>query len=112
MRPDSGGAPHGTSGRSLSPILKTVATVGRRARAATGNCLACLASGRRGQAPWALLDSSSKFPDEADANAADPLLVSIKDSQVRAWLVAPAGGDGLRFDIRVAGRPGDPHPYL
>ena len=43
------------------------------------------------------------FPDEAEANAADPLLTSIKDSQVRARLVAAADGDGLRFDIRLQG---------
>ena len=43
------------------------------------------------------------FPDEAEANAADPLLASIKDSQVRARLVAAADGDGLRFDIRLQG---------
>jgi protocatechuate 3,4-dioxygenase alpha subunit len=43
------------------------------------------------------------FPDEADANAADPLLTSIADPQVRARLVAVAGGDGLRFDIRLQG---------
>jgi protocatechuate 3,4-dioxygenase, alpha subunit len=43
------------------------------------------------------------FPDEAEANAADPLLASIKESQVRARLVAAADGDGLRFDIRLQG---------
>jgi protocatechuate 3,4-dioxygenase, alpha subunit len=43
------------------------------------------------------------FPDEAEANAADPLLASIPDSSVRARLVAVAEGDGLRFDIRLQG---------
>jgi protocatechuate 3,4-dioxygenase, alpha subunit len=43
------------------------------------------------------------FPDEAEANAADPLLASIKESQVRARLIAAADGDGLRFDIRLQG---------
>jgi protocatechuate 3,4-dioxygenase alpha subunit len=43
------------------------------------------------------------FPDEADANAADPLLASIPDPDVRARLVAVAVGDGLRFDIHLQG---------
>jgi protocatechuate 3,4-dioxygenase alpha subunit len=43
------------------------------------------------------------FPDEADANAADPVLASIEDPAVRARLVAVADGDGLRFDIRLQG---------
>jgi protocatechuate 3,4-dioxygenase, alpha subunit len=43
------------------------------------------------------------FPDEADANAADPLLASITDPAVRARLVAVADGDALRFDIRLQG---------
>jgi protocatechuate 3,4-dioxygenase alpha subunit len=43
------------------------------------------------------------FPDEPEANAADPLLRSIADPQVRARLVAVADGDGLRFDIRLQG---------
>jgi protocatechuate 3,4-dioxygenase, alpha subunit len=44
------------------------------------------------------------FPDEPDANAADPLLASIADPQVRARLVATADGDDrLRFDIRLQG---------
>ena len=43
------------------------------------------------------------FPDEADANAADPLLVSIADPRVRGRLVAVADGDGLRFDIHLQG---------
>jgi protocatechuate 3,4-dioxygenase, alpha subunit len=43
------------------------------------------------------------FPDEAEANAADPVLASIEDPAVRARLVAVADGDGLRFDIRLQG---------
>ena len=43
------------------------------------------------------------FPDEADANAADPLLASIADPGVRGRLVAVADGDGLRFDIHLQG---------
>jgi protocatechuate 3,4-dioxygenase alpha subunit len=43
------------------------------------------------------------FPDEADANAADPLLASIADPAARARLVAVADGDRLRFDICLQG---------
>jgi protocatechuate 3,4-dioxygenase, alpha subunit len=43
------------------------------------------------------------FPDEPHANAADPLLCSIPDPQVRARLVASPDGDRLRFDIRLQG---------
>jgi protocatechuate 3,4-dioxygenase, alpha subunit len=44
------------------------------------------------------------FPDEPQANAADPLLASIPDPAARARLVAvPDGGGGLRFDIRLQG---------
>ena len=43
------------------------------------------------------------FPDEAEANAADPLLCSIGDPAVRERLVAVAEGDGLRFDIWLQG---------
>jgi protocatechuate 3,4-dioxygenase, alpha subunit len=43
------------------------------------------------------------FPDEAEANAADPLLGSIPDPGVRARLVAVPEGDGLRFDIQLQG---------
>ena len=43
------------------------------------------------------------FPDEPDANAADPLLCSIPDPDARARLVATADGHGLRFDIRLQG---------
>ena len=43
------------------------------------------------------------FPDEAEANAADPVLGSIPDPGVRARLVAAPEGDGLRFDIHLQG---------
>jgi protocatechuate 3,4-dioxygenase, alpha subunit len=42
------------------------------------------------------------FPDEAAANAADPTLRSLDESE-RALLVAAADGDRLRFDIRLQG---------
>jgi protocatechuate 3,4-dioxygenase alpha subunit len=43
------------------------------------------------------------FPDEADANEADPLLSSIEDAAARAALVAVADDGGLRFDINLQG---------
>jgi len=43
------------------------------------------------------------FPDEPDANAADPLLASIADPAARARLVGVADGDRLCFDIRLQG---------
>ncbi|HJU00051.1 MAG TPA: protocatechuate 3,4-dioxygenase subunit alpha [Actinomycetes bacterium] len=43
------------------------------------------------------------FPDEAEANAADPLLGSIPDPRVRERLVAVPDADGLRFDIHLQG---------
>jgi protocatechuate 3,4-dioxygenase, alpha subunit len=43
------------------------------------------------------------FPDEADANAADPVLCSIADPEARVRLVAVAEGDGLRFNIHLQG---------
>ena len=43
------------------------------------------------------------FPDEAEANAADPLLASMEDPAARARLVARADGDGLQFDIHLQG---------
>ena len=42
------------------------------------------------------------FPDEIEANAADPVLSRLDDTS-RATLVAVAEGDGLRFDIRLQG---------
>jgi protocatechuate 3,4-dioxygenase alpha subunit len=40
------------------------------------------------------------FPDEADANAADPVLRSV-DPARRRTLIAVQAGDGLRFDIHL-----------
>jgi protocatechuate 3,4-dioxygenase, alpha subunit len=47
------------------------------------------------------------FPDEADANAADPVLALVPDAEARSTLVAKtddtADDDGLRFDIHLQG---------
>jgi protocatechuate 3,4-dioxygenase alpha subunit len=43
------------------------------------------------------------FPDEAEANAADPMLRSIADPAARATLIAVAEEGGLLFDIRLQG---------
>jgi protocatechuate 3,4-dioxygenase, alpha subunit len=43
------------------------------------------------------------FPDEAEANEADPLLSSIPDPAARAALVAVEDDGGLRFDINLQG---------
>jgi protocatechuate 3,4-dioxygenase alpha subunit len=44
------------------------------------------------------------FPDETDANAADPVLRAIADPALRSTLVAaPADGGALRFDIHLQG---------
>jgi protocatechuate 3,4-dioxygenase, alpha subunit len=43
------------------------------------------------------------FPDEQEANAADPLLGSIEDEAVRSTLVAEQHDGTLRFDIRLQG---------
>ncbi|HEX6493749.1 MAG TPA: protocatechuate 3,4-dioxygenase subunit alpha [Candidatus Dormibacteraeota bacterium] len=43
------------------------------------------------------------FPDEEEANAADPVLRSIPDPARRATLVAVPEGGGLRFDIHLQG---------
>ncbi len=45
------------------------------------------------------------FPDEDEANAWDPLLISLPES-ARATLVAAFDGESLRFDIRLQG-PGE-----
>ncbi len=42
------------------------------------------------------------FPDEAEANAVDPVLCGL-DEAARATLVAVAEDGGLRFDIRLQG---------
>jgi protocatechuate 3,4-dioxygenase, alpha subunit len=43
------------------------------------------------------------FPDEAEANEADPVLSSIEDPAERSTLVAKAEDGRLRFDIRLQG---------
>ena len=43
------------------------------------------------------------FPDEAEANEADPLLSSIDDPEGRAGLVAVEEDGGLRFDVNLQG---------
>jgi protocatechuate 3,4-dioxygenase, alpha subunit len=43
------------------------------------------------------------FPDESEANDADPVLSSIGDAVARASLVAAAVEGGLRFDIHLQG---------
>jgi protocatechuate 3,4-dioxygenase, alpha subunit len=43
------------------------------------------------------------FPDEAEANDADPVLSSVVDPTARASLVAAAVDGDLRFDIRLQG---------
>jgi protocatechuate 3,4-dioxygenase, alpha subunit len=43
------------------------------------------------------------FPDEAEANAADPVLCSIPGPRLRERLVAVPDTDGLRFDIHLQG---------
>jgi protocatechuate 3,4-dioxygenase, alpha subunit len=43
------------------------------------------------------------FPDEEEANAADPVLSSIEDPKPRETLIARVEGDALRFDIHLQG---------
>jgi protocatechuate 3,4-dioxygenase alpha subunit len=43
------------------------------------------------------------FPDEEEANAADPVLSSIEDSELRQTLVATDEGNALCFDIYLQG---------
>lgn len=43
------------------------------------------------------------FPDEVEANEADPVLASVGDPRARETLVADAVDDGLRFDIYLQG---------
>jgi protocatechuate 3,4-dioxygenase, alpha subunit len=43
------------------------------------------------------------FPDEEEANAADPLLSSIEDPAVRSTLMARPLDGGLRFDVHLQG---------
>ena len=44
------------------------------------------------------------FPDEEEANAADPVLSSIEDPKLGQTLVAHDEGDALRFDIHLQRR--------
>jgi protocatechuate 3,4-dioxygenase, alpha subunit len=43
------------------------------------------------------------FPDEAEANAADPLLSSLPPERVGTLVAQPVGPGELRFDIRLQG---------
>jgi protocatechuate 3,4-dioxygenase, alpha subunit len=43
------------------------------------------------------------FPEETEANAADPVLRGLPDDAARTTLVAARDGDGYRFDIRLQG---------
>ena len=43
------------------------------------------------------------FPDERDANAADPVLGSIEDARERATLIAREQGGSLCFDVHLQG---------
>jgi hypothetical protein len=48
-------------------------------------------------------DSRIYFPDEEEANAADPVLSSIEVPEFRSTLVAREEGGGLRFDTHLQG---------
>ena len=43
------------------------------------------------------------FPEEEEANSADPVLASIEDPELRRTLIATGEGGVLRFDIRLQG---------
>ena len=43
------------------------------------------------------------FPDEEEANAADPVLAFIENAGLKETLVARRVGDALRFDVRLQG---------
>ena len=43
------------------------------------------------------------FPDQPEANAADPILASVVDSAARATLVAAPAADGYTFDVHLQG---------
>ena len=49
------------------------------------------------------------FPDEADANAADPILELVPAAD-RELLIAKREGEGLRFDIHLQGE--DETPFF
>jgi protocatechuate 3,4-dioxygenase alpha subunit len=44
------------------------------------------------------------FSDEAQANAADPVLADLPDDAARATLIAAREDDGYRYDIHLQGR--------
>ncbi|WP_046469031.1 protocatechuate 3,4-dioxygenase subunit alpha [Allosalinactinospora lopnorensis] len=43
------------------------------------------------------------FPEETEANAADPVLNGVADDRARSTLVAAPAEDGYRFDVRLQG---------
>jgi protocatechuate 3,4-dioxygenase alpha subunit len=43
------------------------------------------------------------FPDEKDANAADPVLQAVTAARRSTLIAQPAGAGLLRFDIRLQG---------
>ena len=49
------------------------------------------------------LNTRIYFPDELEANAADPLLASIKGDALRQTLIALPGDGVLTFDIHLQG---------
>ena len=49
------------------------------------------------------LNTRIYFPDEAEANAADPLLASLPPERAATLVAQPAGEGELRFDIRLQG---------
>jgi protocatechuate 3,4-dioxygenase, alpha subunit len=43
------------------------------------------------------------FPDESEANGADPVLSSVEPDRRQTLVAAPDGDGGLRFDVRLQG---------
>jgi protocatechuate 3,4-dioxygenase, alpha subunit len=43
------------------------------------------------------------FPDEPEANAADPVLAQVPDERLVTLIAVPAGDALLRFDIHMQG---------
>ena len=43
------------------------------------------------------------FPDEAEANAADPILASVGDAAARSTLIPHKSGGALQFDVHLQG---------
>jgi protocatechuate 3,4-dioxygenase alpha subunit len=50
------------------------------------------------------------FPDEAEANAADPALLALEGADRKLLTAVAEGGDRLRFDIRLQGE--DETPFF